>query len=152
MNAEALASLRDIHLPPEPLWWQTTEWWIAAALATAALAWAAYRFAGRRRLRAALNELALLHAAYRVNGDAVRLARGLSGLLRGYAATRFPDDDVEGLAGSAWLQFLDQHGGNGEFTHGVGAALESLPYQAAGTVDAEALSTLVRKWLQGQPQ
>jgi hypothetical protein len=152
MNAEALASLRGIHLPPEPLWWQTTECSIAAALATVALVWAAYRFVCRRRLRAALTELALLHAAFRVNGDAVRLARGLCGLLRSYAVARFPESGVEGLAGSAWLAFLDAHGGNGQFMHGVGAALESLPYQAHGTVDAEALVALARTWLQGHPQ
>lgn len=152
MSADALATLRGIHLPPEPLWWQTTECWTAAALATTILVWAIYRFASRRRLRSALNELSLLSAAYRLNGDAVRLARGLSGLLRAYAATRFPGHGVEGLAGSAWLQFLDEHGGNGQFTHGVGAALESLPYQADGTVDAEALSALVKTWLQAHPQ
>lgn len=152
MNADTLASLRDIHLPPEPLWWQTTECWTAAVLAAVALAWAIYRFASRRRLRAALNEVALLSAAYRLNGDAVRLARGLSGLLRTYAATRFPGHGVEGLAGGAWLQFLDERGGDGHFTHGVGVALESLPYRANGTVDAEALSALVKTWLQAHPQ
>lgn len=152
MNADALKSLRDIHLPPEPLWWQTAECWMAAGVIVVVLGWAAYRFATRRRLRAALNEVALLHAAYRVNGDAVALARGLSGLLRIYAVARFPDAGVEGLAGSTWLQFLDAHGGKGEFMNGVGATLERLPYQAAGAVDADALTALVCAWLQEHPR
>lgn len=152
MNPQALDTLRDIHLPPQPLWWQAAELWLALALVAAAFAWAARRAARRRRLRAALRELDALSAACRRDGDAVRFARGVSGLLRGYAALRFPHAGVEGLAGCAWLDFLDAHGGNGAFSLGAGAALESLPYQAGGTVDADALAAAVRAWLCGNPQ
>lgn len=155
MASSALDSLRDIHLPPEPVWWQATEYWLAALAVVIVLVWAIWHFVRHQRLRAALNELALLTTAYRVNGDAVCLARGLSGLLRSYASARFPQAGVEGLAGDAWLDFLDAHGGKGAFRHGAGAALESLPYRPAGTataVDVHALIAAVRAWLQENPQ
>ena len=143
MNPQALDSLRDIHLPAS-LWWQSPVWWLALALAMV-LAWAVVRFVRRRKLRAALRELSAL--AHVHSDDAVALARAISSLLRRYATACFPEAGVAGLAGAAWLDFLDAHGGNGAFRVGAGAVLETLPYQAAGTVDSAALVATVRAWL-----
>lgn len=151
MTAPSLDELRDIHLPPapelatlQPFWWQA----VAGLALLAATLWLARRFVRQRPLRAALRELAGLEAAHACDADATQLARGLSRLLRRYAIARFSQAGVEGLTDSAWLAFLDAHGGGeGAFSHGVGAILAARPYQRCGAFDEAALLALVRRWL-----
>lgn len=156
-TAPSLDELRDIHLPPPPyLTTLVPEGWeaalVVAALAlVAAACWGLRRFLQRRRLRCALRELAGLAAEHRRDGDATRLAAGLSRLLRRYAVVRFPQAEVAGLTGGDWLRFLDAHGGQGDFVEGAGAALASRPYRAAGEIDAAALIAVVRRWLKVNP-
>lgn len=154
VSSPSLADLRDIHLPPPPpLAALLPEWWMGAGavavfLSAVALIWYSVR---RRRLRAALAELTRLAAQHRRDGDAPRLAAGLSRLLRRHALCRYPQAQVAGLAGVPWLEFLDAHGGGGAFTSGAGAALEWLPYGGRGEADPAALIALVRNWLKANP-
>lgn len=154
MTVATLDALRDIHLPPLP--------GLAVALAPEYLALAALlllagavgwgrRWRRRRPLRAALRELAGLADAHARDADNTRLASGLSRLLRRYAVLRFAPAPIAGLSGRAWLDFLDAHGGAGDFAQGVGAVLETRPYQSHGAFDATALMALVRRWLQANP-
>ncbi|HYD94717.1 MAG TPA: DUF4381 domain-containing protein [Noviherbaspirillum sp.] len=150
-----LETLRDIHLPPEPLLWQTPEAWLAALALAGLFGWQARRLHARRHLRAALSALAALAAQHARNGDTAALGRGLSTLLRDYAAACYPQVDVAGLAGRAWLDFLDAHGGSGAFTAGAGAVLDVLPYRASAADDATdvpALLQAVRAWLEAHPR
>ena len=152
MTAPSMADLRDLHLPPAPVLVLTQGWLIAAALGLLLMAvWWVWRWVRRRSQREALRELASLARAHARDADSTRLARGLSGLLRRYAITRFADAGIEGLTGPAWLQFLDAHGGAGAFGQGVGAVLETRPYQASGAYDEAALLALVRRWLKVNP-
>lgn len=152
MNPNALDALRDIHLPAAPAWWAMTEVWVAAGCAAVAASWIIYRRIRYRLLRHAMRELSSLEAAHALDGNAVRLAGGLSQLLRRHAAACFPQAGVEGLSGGDWLAFLDAHGGGNAFTQGAGAVLESLPYRASGTADTDALLALVRQWLRENPR
>lgn len=152
MNPNALDTLRDIHLPVAPAWWAAPETWVAAACVAVAASWMIYRRIRYRRLRRALRELSSLAAAHARDGNAVRLAGGLSQLLRRHAAACFPEAGVDGLSGGDWLAFLDAHGGGNAFTQGAGAVLESLPYRASGTADTRALIALVRQWLRENPR
>ena len=152
MTAPSMADLRDLHLPPAPVLVLTQGWLIAAALGLLLMAvWWVWRWVRRRSQREALRELASLARAHARDADSTRLARGLSGLLRRYAITRFADAGIEGLTGPAWLRFLDAHGGAGAFGQGVGAVLETRPYQASGAYDEAALLALVRRWLKVNP-
>ena len=154
MTAPSLDALRDIHLPPAPVLASLLPpwWWGAPALALLVCAlWWARRWRRRRPLRSALRELARLASAHAREADTTRLARGLSRLLRHYAVARFAHTGVAGLSGAAWLDFLDAHGGNGAFRHGVGAAMDTRPYQSGGAFDEAALLALVRRWLQANP-
>jgi hypothetical protein len=154
MTTPSLDALRDIHLPPLPVLVTAlpSVWLAAAALALLVLAfWLARRWLRLRPLRAALRELAQLGSAHASDADATRLALGVSSLLRRYAMTRFAQPGIAGLTGSAWLEFLDAHGGDGAFCQGVGAALEARPYQSGGALDEAALLKLVRRWLQANP-
>lgn len=157
MTSQTLDGLRDLHLPPEPgLWPPAPGWWVAAAALALTLAVLARRHARRRPLRIALREADRIAKDWRHDRNGARLAGGLSRLLRRYASWRFPQRRVAGLVGPAWLEFLDEHGGNGEFRGGIGALLDSLPYRrqtpsdaddSPGDADCEALTALVRRWL-----
>lgn len=145
MAAPTLESLRDIHLPSEPMLWPPAPGWWLVALFLLLLTglWLLRRHLRRRPLRAALLELELLAKI----SEPVPFASGVSRLLRRYACWRYPDAGVAALTGAAWLQFLDQHGGAGQFQHGAGAVLDALPYRPDGTADQQALAMLVRDWL-----
>ncbi len=158
MNADALADLRDIHLPPAPdLTWPLMAvgagllglLWLLGAW----LVWRRYR--RRAPLRLALRELAGLARRYAEDGDADRLLARLSSLVRGYACERFPADQVAGLVGGEWLAFLDRHlGANlgaSEFSSGPGAALAWRPYCKGGEIEAAALIELIGRWLRSNP-
>jgi hypothetical protein len=152
MNPQALDALRDIHLPVPPAWWAMPEAWVAGACLAVAAVWITYRQVRYRLLRRSLRELAALETAHARDGDAVRLARGLSQLLRRHSAACFPDAALAGLAGRDWLAFLDAHCKGKAFTEGAGAALESLPYRASGEVNTRALIDVVRHWLRENPR
>jgi hypothetical protein len=116
MNANWLSELAPEHPPPPPAWWPPARgWWIVAGvcllLGVAAAAWRRYwRHAdGRRARRAALFELQRIRA----NGDDRAAAHAIQRLLRRYALTVFGADRVAHLTGSAWIDFLAQHGGDG---------------------------------------
>lgn len=157
MTSPSLDDLRDIHLPPPPLLANIPEWLVwsltagALMLALAAI-YGTWRALRRARLRRALHELSRLAASHARDRDSPALARGLSQLLRRYAQSRFPGRDIGGLAGRDWLAFLDQEGGEGAFSNGVGEVLESLPYRPHGDVDQAALIALVRRWLEANRQ
>jgi hypothetical protein len=120
-QGDALANLRDIHLPEAVAFWPPAPgWWLAGALLIAT-GWFVHRWlrARRRSLRrAALRELAAIEAGYAVEPDVELLATGLSTLLRRVAVARFPRRDVAALHGNAWIRFLLAH------DHGTGLTRE----------------------------
>lgn len=156
MNEDLLNDLRDIQLPPAPLLAELPTWGLAGlalgCLATLVLA----GFAIRRRLRHPHLRKARRHALkLAIDPDTRHLARELSRLLRGYAQQCFPERPIAGLSGTEWLHFLDETGGGGEFSLGIGEALASLPYRPPGPsaqVDHAALSALVIRWLEANPR
>jgi hypothetical protein len=151
MTTLSLDSLRDIHLPPEPMLVILLSPWSITTVLTAllvAIVWLVRRRLRQKPLRAVMRELKHLSITHRHDGDGTALARGLSQLLRRYAAQRFGQTGIAGLTGRDWLEFLDAHGGGGGFCNGVGAVLETRPYQLTGDFDAAALISLVRQWVQ----
>ena len=154
MTVASLDALRDIHLPAEPVLVALLRpvWLFPVALALLAVVWwVLHRYLRLRPQRAALRALAHLAREHTQHADSTRLARGLSQLLRRYAMSRYRHESIEGLTGSAWLNFLDAHGGAGSFCHGVGATLETRPYRPCGVFDEAALIVLVRCWLRSNP-
>ena len=144
----AALDLRDIHEPALPsLWPPAPGWWLIAALVVALLIWLGrlgWRAWQRRRLRQrVLQELAALPAT----DDCAALIAGVSALFKRVALRRFARDQVAELTGSAWLEFLDQTGGGGQFAQGPGRVLDQGPYAPAPNCDAPALRTLARTWL-----
>ncbi|NMF88451.1 DUF4381 domain-containing protein [Aromatoleum petrolei] len=154
MITASIDQLRDIHLPPTPgLWPPAPGWWILGAAALTLAVWFARHRRHGRPLRAALSELDAIARIHARTHDAVELARCTGAVLRHYAQWRFPHAHPAGLGSSAWLEFLDEYGGQGEFAAGAGAVLATLPYRPAKTAtaltdaEARALLSLARRWL-----
>lgn len=150
MPMDPLAELRDIHLPPAPAFWPPAPgWWIVAALGVAALAlgtrltlsiWRR----GRGR-RAATRALAQLRERYQ-RGEALHvIVAELATTLRRAAMCRHPRQQVAGLTGRKWLEYLDDD--SRQFTEGIGRCLATAPYARDESVDLDALLSLCEAWV-----
>lgn len=150
MNGNPLP-LRDIHLPEAVSWWPPAPgWWLLlllALLATVLLQWWWRRRHRRHLQHSALQELRAIEAAYRQATDDLQLVQNLSVLLRRVSLSRFDREQVAGLSGEAWLQWLDRQQEHDDFQHGVGRALLEAPYRRTAEVDAMALLALCERWL-----
>ena len=151
---DPLDQLKDIHLPPLVDWWPPAPgWWLLAVLVLAGLAWVILYL--RRRAakpdlrREAESELRQIESAWREHQDDARLAAELSALLRRIAISLYPETDVAGMTGEAWLRWLDGRMGEEAFEKGAGRALMESAYRPDATLDnPEMLVTLVRRWLE----
>jgi hypothetical protein len=145
--------LRDIHLPDPIGWWPPAiGWWIvsaAAVLLIAAVTWLV-----RRQRRITVTKLALRELdALQMDSSTgmTEKLRRLSVLLRRAGMSAFPRQEVAGLTGEAWLEWLDRPLGEPRFSRGVGRALLDAPYRPVGDADMDSLMTLCRDWLKTLP-
>ncbi len=148
--------LRDIHLPPAISWWPPAPgWWLLllGLLLLIAALYVIYQRRQRKRFqRLALFELEELQQDYDNTKNPQQLLEGLSRLLRQSAILHFPQHNCAGLVGDDWLSFLDQQLGDQSFSQGPGRLLADAPYRPHSVqVDAEALLSLCRSWLQQLP-
>ncbi len=153
-SSDPLAALRDIHLPAEPSWWPPAPgWWLLAALTVVTVAWLGrmlwHRYDRARRRRRVLARLERLLRDYDAQ-HACRFVAGVAELLRRVALSHYPREQVAPLAGDAWLRFLDEHGGQGQFSDGPGRVLADGLYRSRCEVDPQALARLARAWVQAQ--
>ena len=150
---ESQLPLRDLHLPGQIGWWPLAPgWWFVLLLTASAFAyliWRAYKnrqHNGPRRF--ALRELARYEAAYLKHRNPVTLGKQLSELLRRGMLAYAPREEVAGLTGEAWLEWLDQGMPLPYFHTEGGKSLLELPYRdPAGDfsdVDVNALLSAVR--------
>ncbi len=144
LEGKNLVELLDMLEPvPDPapvsLTPQTPGWIVLGLVALGLIIWAVRSIRARRRARAyrraALEELA------GAGDDAARIAT----LLRRTALAGFPRDEVAGLAGVEWLNFLDQSYDGKGFSGDAGQVLLTAPYRE-NTADP-ALTDLARKWI-----
>ncbi len=148
--------IRNLHLPQLIGWWPMAPgWWILFGLALCGLGYLTWRavqkFRGNAARRRALSQLRYLRAEYAWSGDAVSLGIRLSELLRRAMLAYAPRDEVAGLTGTSWLEWLDRGLTCKAFSDGPGRHIESLPYRKpdadAGDVDIDGLIEAVRQRL-----
>jgi hypothetical protein len=150
----ALANLRDIHLPVAvPLWPPAPGWWLVAGvmLTAATLVWV-WRRRKRESLRQAANqELLSLEVVYLGSRDHADLAVGLSGLLRRVALANFERGEVAALHGEEWMAFLASAGLDTGIPKHVAEALERAIYAGHAAIwenaDGEDWIAAVRHWI-----
>lgn len=151
-TADPLAGLRGYHLPEAISWWPPAPgWWgllLMLLIFLGSIIWVIVRWRQRQRpVRLARAELKRLRVIFEQDKDSAAFTRGISRLLRRYALSRFPREQVAGLAGERWLAFLDAQGGRGQFTNGIGRWLIEAPYRPGVPVSAEALGSLIENWI-----
>jgi hypothetical protein len=151
MNTDALAGLRDYHLPGSLHWWPPAPgWWLLALLAALVVSalWL-HRGRQRRRTRApglALAELARLRERQAEEGDEMAFVRDLAILLRRYVLARWPADEAAGLSGDAWRGYLARKCADGPesvrsaLAGALGEAVTESAYRQAADLDVEALA------------
>lgn len=151
MTPDALAGLRDYHLPDALHWWPPAPgWWLLALLMLLALAavWRLRRRRGRQHRAAdlALRELAALRDRWAQDGDDLAFVRALAALLRRYALARWPADEAAGLSGAPWVRYLADKcaaapaGVREALAGGLGRAITDLAYRPAADCDIAALA------------
>ena len=145
--------LRDLHLPDPTGWWPLAiGWWFVAVLLVFGLAWLVRRVWQRRKfyapMRYALREFAVIEADYLQHRDAVILGKQLSELLRRGMLAYAPREEVAGLTGESWLEWLDRDLPVPYFHTEGGKSLLSLPYygadNSANEIDINALLSAVK--------
>lgn len=149
--------LRDLHLPEMIGWWPLAPgWWFLIVLVTLSFGYLLYQsFAKWRRnasRRVALRELARIQTGFKHGVDETSLAIELSELLRRTMLAYAPRNEVAGLTGASWLEWLDQGLDDKPFSQGSGQNVESLPYRrpdvVVDDVDLEGLIGAVKTRLQ----
>ena len=149
--ASAALELRDIHAAPLPSFWPPAPgWWLLAVLLLAVLVvlgtWLTRRYRSYRLQQQITGEIKRLADCYIVDNPS-EFVTGLSTLLRRVALQRYPRERVASLTGPAWLRFLDETGGKGEFENGVGQILEHGAYAPqSGELPAGELLALAQRW------
>jgi hypothetical protein len=153
--ADALAKLKDIHLPSAVSWWPLAPgWWILLALFLVMLVLVIYLYI--RSQRKTSQEIIIeqsLQIFYQLQQQSLTpkiLIMELSELLRRTAISLYGRDEVANLAGNDWLQFLNKHGSTKAFTEGVGRALAEQPYRPNVDYNRDALLGLTNDWLKKQ--
>ena len=148
--------LRDLHLPAEIGWWPLAYgWWILIGLLVMTAAYLGHRLwlrwqAGAARRRAIL-ELKQLQLRFAEDHDATAFIVAASILLRRAMLAYAPRNQVAGLSGEAWLNWLDRGLGEPSFSAGPGRCLHDLPYRPPGSIsslDVDQLASLLRRRLQ----
>jgi len=157
VKPDALSQLHDIHLPQGISWWPPAPgWWGLALLVCLLLAGGWYLWRWWRKRDPAPSKKALLAEALREmdqiddalqSEDAAAIAT-LSALMRRIAVQL--DAGTAGLTGDLWLQWLDQHWQQDDFTAGIGRTLIKAPYRPVSTADTMALARVCRDWLKAQ--
>jgi len=150
---ETALPLRDLHLPEPVGWWPLAPgWWLLIIVFAAFLGYVLYRAYRRYRHNAprrfALGQLARFESEYLAHRNPVTLGKQLSELLRRGMLAYAERDEVAGLTGDAWLEWLDCGMPLPYFHTDGGKSLLRLPYRdPAGDfsdVDIDALISAVR--------
>ena len=156
-NQNPLAALKDIHLPPAPGWWPPAPgWWMLMLILLAMIGYTFYvwrrRQLFRQPVKLALRELSQLDL--KTNDPEIhrQTLMELSALLRRFCLVFFPRQQVAGLCGQAWLDFLKDKAAEKGLTVSD-AKLRPLLEEAYSPVvdtDLEALGKVIEKWLTAQ--
>lgn len=148
----ALQNLKDIHLPKAiPMWPLAPGWILLFFVLIGILGYVIYFIYQRKRKRQTilfiLQQLKALQALTQHNPDNINITAQLSILMRRAALHYYKRDEVAGLSGEAWLQFLNVSGNTTQFTLKIGQLLIDAPYCKQHSADLSDLFSLVHNWL-----
>ncbi len=145
--------LRDLHLPEAIGWWPLAPgWWAIIVLVLFGLGWLILRAWRVRQFNAprryAVRALGAFEAEYITHRNPVALGQQVSELLRRSMIAYAPRQEVAGLTGESWLEWLDRDLPVPYFHTEGGKSLLQLPYRDPegdlSDIDINALLAAVR--------
>lgn len=150
--------LRDIHLPDPISWWPIAPgWWLVIVslfLIIAVIFILRKIYLGKQLKRDIISELENIKQQFHKTQNKSQLAKSLSILLRRASITYYPENNIAGLTGNNWLNYLDITNRNASsgraFQSDTGEVLLSAPYLPDNSIqdyDAQALIQLCESWL-----
>ena len=150
--------LRDIHLPDPISWWPIAPgWWLVIVslfLIIAVIFILRKIYLGKQLKRDIISELENIKQQFHKTQNKSQLAKSLSILLRRASITYYPENNIAGLTGNNWLNYLDITNSNASsdrvFQSDTGEVLLSAPYLPDNSIqdyDAQALIQLCESWL-----
>lgn len=168
-NVPELTQLHDIHIPTPVDWWPLAPGWYLLALIVIftglCLIYLAYRhYSGGHARRQALQALANYETQHRQHPNSQRSSAAVSELLKRVALAYYPREQVAGLQGEVWLDFLNRTATsrrtdavkqNDDRTINFDRVRNELleyPYQPPQPCDLEPLFHLARTWIKCQRQ
>jgi len=150
-KADALAQLKDIHLPDSIGWWPLAPGWYGVIILILFLMMALAYVAYKRHVNAlAKNQaLELLHSykeQYEKDRNAQLTSARVSELLRRVALVYYPRAEVASLHGEAWVAFLNQTSKSIDFKPVKSMLLDS-PFKTSETVNLKPLLVRAERWI-----
>jgi len=153
-----LANLKDIHHPlPIDFFPPAAGWWIVAicllTILVTLLILIYQRWRKQAPIRAALRQLKALESQYQNQPNHLNLVNEVAILLKRLSLTRHAREEVAGLTGKQWLEYLDKTGNTNRFTQGEGSILAEARYNPANSnalVNVSELIQLSRQWVKRQ--
>jgi hypothetical protein len=150
-KADALAQLKDIHLPDAISWWPLAPGWyglmVLALLFACALIYLIYKH--HHNALAKKQALVLLNSyimQYEKDRNAQLASARISELLRRVALVYYPRHEVASLHGDAWVEFLNQSSKKINFNPVKSMLLES-PFKTAETINLNPLIQRTKAWI-----
>jgi Domain of unknown function (DUF4381) len=151
MNPE-LQQLKDIHLPHAINMWPVAPGWIMLfALVLSLFFYLSYfgyqRYKRKKTVKFALAKLKELKLLNIENPQNINIAVEISTLIRRTALHYFRREEIAGLSGNEWLNFLNHSGNTTQFTDETGRLLIDAPYRKNNTADLMPLLDSTQAWL-----
>ena len=153
MQPDALAQLRDIHLPTEPAWWPPAPgWWLLALLTLAAVVFFLQRAIRAHRRQRPLRRAVQLYEAIYTDCRAGKLspnayANASNALLKRLLIHGLGVDAARRASDAAWLNMLDEYLGDTGFSEGPGAGLGNRRFKPEAEIDVDGLHALITRFL-----
>ena len=148
---DPLAQLRDIHLPQPIGWWPVSWGWIVLVVLLLIILGVGVSYL-RRRIRLArprregLRLLMSYEKEYQQGMSSPLVCARISELLRRVALSYFPREDIAGLQGEMWIDFLNKTG-KGVIFDEVKVCLLTLPYQSQNSMPLNQLFVCANTWI-----
>ncbi len=148
---DALAQLRDIHLPDPITWWPLAPgWYVLMCLMFIFALFIAY-LDHRRRVHAraknqALELLQVYKQQYEKENNTQMTSARISELLRRVALVYYPRSEVASINGPAWIDFLNKTSKGIDFKPVQTMLLES-PFKPSEQINIKPLITRSEQWI-----